>query len=75
MYLNNRAGLAGTAQAVDAVRGGRQNIASIGLSWYPNDTLRFLLDYQHVDVARLNGAGGSLDVRMDILSLRSQLSF
>jgi phosphate-selective porin OprO/OprP len=75
MNLDSRAGLAGTAQAVDAVRGGRQTIASIGLSWYPNDTLRFVLDYQHVDVARLNGAGGSLDARVDLLSLRSQISF
>jgi hypothetical protein len=36
--------------------------------------LRFMLDYQHVDVSRLATAGTSLDARLDDVSLRLQLS-
>jgi phosphate-selective porin OprO and OprP len=39
------------------VYGGRQQIAALALSWYPNDWLRFLLQFQHVDVNKLNSAG------------------
>ncbi len=34
-----------------------QTIAAGGINWYPNPNLRFLLDYEHVNVQRLNPAG------------------
>jgi phosphate-selective porin OprO and OprP len=37
--------------------GGKQEIASAGLSWYPNDHVRFLLQGSHVDVDRLDSTG------------------
>jgi phosphate-selective porin OprO/OprP len=37
--------------------GGRQQIASLALTWYPNDWLRFILQFQHADVNKLNPAG------------------
>jgi len=37
----------------NTVRGGDQKIATIGLNWYPNSTVRFALDYQWIDVSRL----------------------
>jgi phosphate-selective porin OprO/OprP len=73
--LNDAAGLAATPLAPGAVRGGRQDIATLGLNWYPQDMLRLMLDYQHVSVARLDGAGGPLDASADLVSLRSQFSF
>ena len=56
------------------IRGGDQRIWSAGLNWYPNPVIRLMLDYQHVDVSRLNGAGASLDAKLDDVSLRLQLS-
>ncbi|MFV4649109.1 porin, partial [Mycobacterium tuberculosis] len=41
--LNDRAGSFGAATPVGGVRGGTQDITSLGLNWYPNNTVRFLL--------------------------------
>ncbi len=54
--LNNEAGVAGLVASADGVRGGQQAITALGLNWYPNSNMRFLLDYEHVDVDRLNPA-------------------
>jgi phosphate-selective porin OprO/OprP len=72
--LDHRVGLAGMAALPDAVRGGRQNITTLGLNWYPADNLRLMLNYQHVTVDRLDGAGGDIGARMNLLSLRTQFS-
>lgn len=53
--LDYHAGTAGAATA-DAVRGGVQDIFTVGLNWYPNTNLKFLLDYSRVRVDRLNPA-------------------
>ncbi len=37
----------------NTVRGGDQRIATIGLNWYPNSAIRFALDYQWIDISRL----------------------
>lgn len=55
--LNYHAGLAGFAPPSDGVRGGEQSITAAGLNWYPNPNLRFLLDFLHVNIDRLNPAG------------------
>jgi phosphate-selective porin OprO/OprP len=72
--LDYHAGTAGLATPTGGIRGGDQRIWSAGLNWYPNPVLRFMLDYQHVDVSRLSSTGGNLDARLDDVSLRLQLS-
>ncbi len=72
--LDHHAGLAGMLALPDAVRGGRQNIATLGLNWYPTENLRLMLNYQHVTVDRLNRAGGDIGARINLLSLRTQFS-
>jgi phosphate-selective porin OprO/OprP len=48
----------GVPQSVTGgIYGGQQQIAALALSWYPNDWLRFVLQFQYVDVNRLNSAG------------------
>ena len=48
----------GVPQSVTGgVYGGLQQIVSVALSWYPNDWLRFMLQFQHVDINKLNSAG------------------
>jgi phosphate-selective porin OprO/OprP len=37
----------------NTVRGGDQRIITLGLNWYPNNAVRFLLDYQLIGVSRL----------------------
>jgi len=75
MSLDDRAGAASTAIAADGIRGGRQQIGTLGLNWYPTRIVRFMLDYQHVNVARLNAVGGKLNASMNLVSLRSQIAF
>jgi phosphate-selective porin OprO and OprP len=65
-----------------AIDGGRQTGYSIALNWYPNDLLRFMLDYNHTDFDKRNGAavtGAPLGVQVgdtfDAVSLRSQIVF
>ncbi|MGH6957274.1 MAG: OprO/OprP family phosphate-selective porin [Caulobacteraceae bacterium] len=65
-----------------AVDGGRQTAVTLGLNWYPDDFVRFLVDYNHVDVAKANGAavkgaplGAPVGASFDALSLRAQVAF
>jgi phosphate-selective porin OprO and OprP len=37
----------------NTVRGGEQKIVTLGLNWYLNTAIRFALDYQWIDVTRL----------------------
>ena len=73
--LNDREGVAGRAAPVGGIRGGEQKITTVGLNWHPNSVLRFLLDYQWVDVDRLNAAGADISTDVNIISLRSQFAF
>jgi len=73
--LDFDAGAPGTVAAPNAIRGGEQKIWTAGLNWYPNSAIRFLLDYQHTDVSRLDSAGGDLGARLDAVSLRAQVAF
>lgn len=58
------------------VRGGRQEIASIGVNWRPNGLLRFMLDYQHAEIERMDAAGVTdIGQSFDAVSLRTQLAF
>jgi phosphate-selective porin OprO and OprP len=59
----------------DAVRGGEQKISTIGVNWYLNPDIRFMLDYQFVDVNRFNAAGLQVGQKYNALALRSQLAF
>lgn len=88
--LNFNQGAPDTAPvaANGAVRGGRQNILSLGLNFYPNPVVRVLLDYQIVEVDRLSGvaaaavapfpavsAGSQIGQDYQAVSLRTQVAF
>lgn len=59
--------------AVGGVAGGKQVVWSAGLNWYPNQTIRFLLDYDNIRVSHGNAPG--LDISADAIGLRSQIAF
>ncbi|HTO42308.1 MAG TPA: porin [Rhizomicrobium sp.] len=72
--LNDNAGVAGFLAPAGGIRGGRQNIWTAGLNWYPNSAIRFQANYQHTDVSRLNAGGADIGAKLDAFSLRAQLS-
>lgn len=67
------------------VRGGEQDIVTLGLNWYPNRNIRFMLNYMFVEVDRkaypnnatgvAGGPNAEIGQDMDILALRTQYSF
>ena len=84
--LDFEAGSAGTAPGPNSIRGGRQDIFTVGLNWYLNQTIRFMFDYQHVHVSRLNPdssssgsfsapVGAQIGQTYDTIAVRSQLAF
>jgi phosphate-selective porin OprO/OprP len=86
--LDYRAGAPGAAPTASAIRGGRQEILSLGLNWYPNNNVRFLAGYQHVEVDRLSPggtafgagaltppAGAQIGQDLNIWSFRTQYAF
>ena len=64
----------GISQSVTGVvYGGQQQIAALALSWYPNDWLRFMLQFQYVDVNKLNSAGTTqIGQRFETIAARAQ---
>jgi phosphate-selective porin OprO/OprP len=73
--LNDHDGDAGKATPAGGVRGGEQKITTVGLNWYPNSVVRFLLDYQWIKVDRLNTAGADIGEDVNVVSFRSQVAF
>jgi phosphate-selective porin OprO/OprP len=81
--LDFRPGAAGTAPAADAVRGGEQQIWTVGLNWFVNNNIKFMLDFQDVRVDRLspNAAtfltpvGAQIGQHYQAVAIRTQLGF
>jgi phosphate-selective porin OprO/OprP len=55
--LNFAEGDAGLAPVAGAIRGGEQDVLTLGLNWYVNPNIKVLLNYLMIDVDRLNPAG------------------
>lgn len=57
--------------------GGRQTTYGVGLNWYPNNNMKFMLDYEHVLVNNPQVFGGAnyRGATIDWIAARSQLVF
>lgn len=66
---------ADSAVVANRVRGGEQTIWSLGVNWFPNPAVKFMLGVQDVSVERRNAAGLPLDQDYRSLNLRSQFAF
>ena len=83
MDLNYHAGAPGTAPGADAIRGGEEKNLDAALNWYPNPLIRFMLDYEHVQIVRLSPnailyqtpAGAQIGQTYNSVSVRSQFAF
>lgn len=72
--LNDNAGNAGAVTPAGGIRGGEQDIWTLGLNWYANSFVRVQTNYQLIDVERLNGAGAQIGGDARALSLRLQFA-
>ena len=68
---------AGVSESVTGgIFGGQKQIAALALSGYPNDWLRFILQFQYVDVNKLNSAGTvQTGQRFETLAARAQAAW
>ena len=57
------------------IRGGRQDITSLGMNWYPNSNVKFQVQYEIVSVDKLNAAGQQAGQDLNILAARMQFAF
>lgn len=74
--LNDREGVVGSAApSANSVRGGEQVVTSLGLNWYPNSVVRFMLDFQNVDVDRIGTGNAQVGQNYKAIALRTQVSF
>ncbi|HEX4180959.1 MAG TPA: porin [Caulobacteraceae bacterium] len=89
LNLNYQPGALGTLQTGSSIRGGDETNFTVGLNWYPNSVVRFMFDYAHVRIDRLNPAtsataastiwfapiGAQIGQSYDVFSMRSQFAF
>ncbi|MDP2010058.1 MAG: porin [Phenylobacterium sp.] len=59
----------------ERVRGGEQVIWTLGVNWFPNPAVKFMLDYYDVSVERKNAAGAAIGQDYRAVNLRSQIAF
>jgi phosphate-selective porin OprO/OprP len=76
--------LPGDALSADPaeVDGGKQTAYTFGLNWYPNDLVRLLVNFSHVDYQKENGAavagaplGAAVGAKFDAISFRAQVAY
>ena len=82
--LNDNAGVLGSALPAGGIRGGDQRIFTAELNWFPNNVLKFALQYQHTQIDRIgtipagfgHGVLSNAQVGQDFdtLALRSQIA-
>jgi phosphate-selective porin OprO/OprP len=59
--------------ATGGIAGGKQDVVTVGVNWYPNNTIKFQLDYLNLQVNHVNALAN--DVSASAVVLRSQISF
>lgn len=76
LNLNDNIGVLGSATPAGGIRGGEQRIGTLGLNWYPNPVLKFMLQGQVAQVSHIDAATpfGSLDQNFGTVALRSQIA-
>ena len=76
MNLNSNVTPGVSQSATGGVYGGLQQIFGATLSWYPNDWVRFYLQFQYTQVDKLNAAGtAQIGQKFETLAGRVQVAF
>jgi phosphate-selective porin OprO/OprP len=58
--------------AAGGIAGGKQDVWSLGLNWYPNNIIKFQLNYDNIKVDHINAP--ATDISADAVVLRSQIA-
>jgi phosphate-selective porin OprO/OprP len=58
--------------ASGGIAGGKQDVWTIGLNWYPNNAIKFQLDYDNIQVNHVNAPAN--DISANAVVLRSQIA-
>ena len=61
-----------TSTATGGVAGGKQDVWTLGLNWYPNNAIKFQLDYDNIQVNHPNAP--TTDISSDAFVLRTQFA-
>ena len=74
--LNDHVTRGRSASSTGGTYGGRQELFGVGVNWYPNNYMRAMLQWNNVNVDRLN-AGGTTQIgqRIDTVAMRLQVNF
>ncbi|MFZ3033210.1 MAG: porin [Parvibaculum sp.] len=56
------------------INGGKEKLTTVGLNWYPNSNIRFMLNYIHGDETT-GPATVTADGNIDVVALRTQFAF
>jgi phosphate-selective porin OprO and OprP len=79
--LNDRFVPGIATDTTQGVAGGKQTIYTAGLNWYPNDYVRFSLNYLHGIIDKRSGSaataplGTGIGLTFDAIAVRSQVAF
>jgi phosphate-selective porin OprO/OprP len=77
-YVNlNDKVISGVPQSTTGgVFGGKQNVYTVGANWYVNNNIRFMLNYLHAKVDKLDTTGNiPQGVKIDAIAARTQVAF
>jgi phosphate-selective porin OprO/OprP len=58
--------------ATGGIAGGQQDIWTLGVNWYPNNVIKFQLNYDNIKVNHVNAPAA--DISADAVVLRSQIA-
>ena len=76
MNLNSNVTPGVSQTSTGGIFGGLQQIFGVNLSWYPNDFVRFYLQFQYSQVDKLNAAGtAQIGQHFETLAGRMQVAF
>jgi phosphate-selective porin OprO/OprP len=76
MNLNSNVTPGASQAATGGVYGGLQQIFGAALSWYPNDRVRLILQFQYTQVDKLNTARtAQIGQKFETLAGRVQVAF
>jgi phosphate-selective porin OprO/OprP len=76
MNLNSNVANGVPQSITGGIFGGYQQIFGAALSWYPNDWVRFYLQFQYTQVDKLNSAGtAQIGQKFETIAGRAQVSF
>jgi len=74
--LNDNVASGSSQASTGGVFGGKQQGYTLGINWYPNTNVRFMLDYIHEDVDKLASDGVTPNnAHLDAIAARAQFAF